>query len=264
VDTGVDTSPCAYRDHAAAQKLIETTLRHPAAPEPVTKTLTAAMLTYTMTESNGLKPNTWHQRQRATHSFIETLGGDTRVGDITRSVAASWAHGLIAGGMSKRTAGNYVSHVAQIFKRLIEWGEIAGPNPVKGIIVLSKKEKIARRKEGFQWEPFEQDDLKRIFDPANLIRTTTEHVRWGALIGLYTGARVGKVAQLFLRDFVIEGDVPCVCFRSDSDGRSQKTESSERKVPLHPDLIRLGLWRRVERLRKAKEDRLFPEMRIDS
>lgn len=53
-------------------------------------------------------------------------------------------------------------------------------------------------------------------------------------------------------------------FTTDSDGQTVKTEASKRLVPLHPDLIELGLWGRVERLREAGEERLFPGMRVDS
>jgi integrase len=48
------------------------------------------------------------------------------------------------------------------------------------------------------------------------------------------------------------------------DGQSVKTESSRRLVPIHPDLLELGLRDRVERLRAEGVERLFPEMRIDS
>ena len=226
-------------------------------------TLGAAVARYEKSEAPGLKGNTWSQRQRALKSFVETIGAQTKVADIERSTAAEWGTGLIGDDRTKRTAGNMVSHVAQLFELLISWGEIDG-NPVKGVVVVKKKEKELRRKEGFEWEPFELDALQRIYDPANLVKTRTEHVRWAALIGLYTGARVGEIAQLFLRDFTMQGDIPCVCFRVDSDGQTQKTEPSERVVPLHPDLIRLGLWERAERLRSEKHERLFPNMRIDS
>jgi len=260
-------------DATAAQKALETMLRHsamlagsapPSRPKPIGKTLQGALLTYAMTEGPGLRPNTWEARQRATTSFIEALGANTLVTDVTRPLASAWAHELIAKGMNKKTAGNYVSQVAQIFRKLIEWGDLEGSNPVKGVIVVSKKEKATRRAEGFQWEPLELFDLKRIFDPANLARTRTAHVRWGALIGLYTGARVGEVAQLFLRDFSIEDGIKCVRFWTENDGQTQKTEASRRLVPLHPDLLKLGIWERMEDLKCAGEERFFPNMRIDS
>jgi integrase len=242
-----------------------------ATAKPVGITLTAAIQLYTEAESATLKPNTWSQRQRAFDSFKATLGDNRAVSTITREQAGDWAHVLMtqASGpnrppMTKRTAANMVSHVAQLFAFLVKRGKLDGPNPVKGVVVLTKKEKNARRAAGFQWEPFELDTLQRVFDPVNLMSVGTEHTRWAMLIGLYTGARVGEVAQLYLRDFVMEGDTPCVRFTTDSDGQTVKTEASTRLVPLHPDLLDLGLWQRVEKLRKAGEERLFPGMRIDS
>jgi integrase len=236
----------------------------PVKPKGSGLSLEDAVRLYEQAEAPSLKPNTWSQRSRAFASFKAAIGARTPVVEITRILASSWAHDLILGGMSKKTAGNQVSHVAQLFQMLLARGEIEGANPVKGVVVVSKKEKAARRQAGFQWEAFELDALKTIFDPANMARMRTEHVRWAAVIGLYTGARVGEIAQLFLRDFVMEGDQPCVKFTVESDGQTLKTEASERLVPLHPDLIRFGLWQRVERLKKAGEVRLFPSMRIDS
>lgn len=69
---------------------------------------------------------------------------------------------------------------------------------------------------------------------------------------------------MFLRDFEELDGVTCVRLTADSDGQSVKTESSRRLVPLHPDLLELGLWDRVEQLRTQGEERLFPKMRIDS
>jgi hypothetical protein len=232
-------------------------------------TLGAAVRLYEQAEAPTLKPNTWAQRQRALRSFVGAIGARTPVADITRPMAARWAHGLMVAegkkrGISKRTAGNSVSHVAQLFAMLLARGEIQTSNPVKGVVVVSKREKDARRKAGFEWEAFDVKVLQRLFDPKNLDQSRTEHVRWAAVMGLYMGARVGEMAQLFLRDFGEEGGVPCVRITAASDGQTLKTEASERLVPLHPDLIRLGLMERVEQLRAAGEERLFPDMRIDS
>lgn len=250
---------------------VSVTTATPAAPKPAGLSLTEAIQLYTESEAPNLNPNTWSQRQRAFDSLTATLGGATAVSTITREQAGDWAHGLITRvpgddgkPMTKRTAANVVSHAAQLFVFLAKRGKFVGANPIKGVVVMSKKEKAARRAAGFRWEPFELDALQRVFDPINLSKVGTEHTRWALLIGLYTGARVGEVAQLYLRDFVKEGDTPCVRFTPDSDGQTVKTEASKRLVPLHPDLIELGLWERVERLREAGEERLFPGMRIDS
>jgi len=239
--------------------------------KPARLSLADAIRLYEEAEAPSLKPNTWSQRTRAFESLKTFLGPNTPVASINRERAGDWAHDLItrvpAGkkkAMTKRTAGNCVSHAAQLFVFLSRRGKFEGANPVKGVVVLSKKEKDARRHAGFKWEPFGVDTLKRIFEPANLERIRGEHVRWGVVIALYTGARVGEIAQLYVRDFFKEGDLPCVRLTTDSDGQSLKTEASHRIVPLHPDLVALGLWERVEALRAGGAERLFPDMRIDS
>lgn len=227
-------------------------------------TLDAAIKDYSEVEAVSLKPNTWAQRARALQGFVDVIGGRRQVSTISRTMASVWSDGLLRSGKSKGYAANCVSHVAQMFDRLVTKGHIA-TNPIKGLIVENKKEKAARRSNGHEWEPFETEQLKRIFDPVNLAKTRMEHVRWGAVIALYTGARVGEIAQIFLRDFVTHGDTPCLKICADSDGQGIKTgEGGERLVPLHPDLIRLGLMERVEALRAAGAERLFPNMRIDS
>ncbi|NYE30948.1 integrase [Rhodanobacter sp. K2T2] len=244
--------------------IIERNLARLAPHRSSAPTLDEAIRDYAEVEGKALKPNTWIQRSRSLTSFSQTIGGHLRVDAITRAMASTWSDGLIRSGKSNVYAANTVSHVAQLFDALLKKDRIT-TNPVKGLIVVKKKEKAARRSEGHEWEPFDVAVLKRIFDPANLAKTKMEHVRWGTLIGLYTGARVGEIAQIFLRDFVVLGDVKCLKICADSDGQGIKTgEGGERLVPIHPDLLTLGLWERVEALRAAGAERLFPAMRIDS
>jgi integrase len=256
-------------DNAAAMAALQVVVTHlgPSKRDPrrPSMKLADAVVLYEKTEMPGLKPNTQRQRARAFASYVKSMGASARVAELTRNFSASWARGLIVDGMSKRTCANNVSHVAQLFEMLIASGEIEkGENPVKGVVVVSKNEKDIRRSDGHQWEPFSLASLQKIYDPANFARTRTEHVRWAMVLGLYTGARVGEIAQLFLRDFAIVDGIPCVYFVADSDGQTLKTKASKRLVPLHPDLIELGVWARVERLKEEGAERFFPDMRIDS
>lgn len=236
----------------------------PPLPSSQAPTLAEAIQSYGEVEAKDLKPNTWAQRLRSLNEFADAMGGHLRVNQITRPMASTWSDGLIRAGKSKVYAANCVSHVAQLFEALVR-KEVVAVNPIKGLIVVKKKEKAALRSAGHEWEAFDEAQLQRIFDPANLAKTRKDHVRWGALIALYTGARVGEIAQIFLRDFIVENGAQCVLIHADSDGQNIKTgEDGERKIPLHPDLIRLGLWNRVQALRASGAERLFPDMRIDS
>ncbi|MDF3980442.1 site-specific integrase [Luteibacter sp. PPL554] len=236
------------------------------APTPTSTsrlTLADAIKGYSEVEALAMRPNTWSQRKRALDDFCKAIGPFAFVAQITRQKASTWSDGLLRSGKSNVYVANCVSHVAQLFESLLR-KEIVTSNPVKGLVVVKKSEKAKRRAQGHEWEPFEVETLKKIFDPANL-KKVKEHVSWGALLGLYTGGRVGEIAQIFLRDFVVEGGVPCLKICADSDGQSIKTGfGGERLVPIHPDLIELGLLDRVGRLRAEGHERLFPRMRIDS
>lgn len=236
----------------------------PALPVSSAPTLLEAFKRYQAAEQAGMKPDTWDQRQRAIWSYIEALGPSKRVDEVTPQETDLWAAELQSEGRSKRTVAQWVSHVAQLFEAQRRIGNVTGDNPVKGVVVFTKAEKLAAKNRGHGWEAFDDAQLARIFDPKNFARMTTTHARWGSLIGLYSGARVSEVAQLFLRDFEVVEGTKCVRITNESDGQSVKNEASKRLVPLHPDLLDMGLWAHVERLRALGEERLFPGMRIDS
>lgn len=236
----------------------------PGVPASTAPTLLEAFKRYQAAEQADMKPDTWEQRQRAIWSFMEALGSSKPVDRVTRQESADWAAEVQAGGISKRTTAMMVSHVAQLFEAQIRAGHIEGKNPVKGLVVFTKAEKLAAKNRGHGWEAFDDEQLALIFHPANFARLTTVHTRWGALIGVYSGARVSEVAQIFLRDFEVVEGTKCVRITNESDGQSVKNESSKRLVPLHPDLLEMGLWEYVEGLRAQDEERLFPGMRIDS
>ncbi|MET4677710.1 MULTISPECIES: site-specific integrase [unclassified Luteibacter] len=240
------------------QPKLTRTLPKPRSDAP---TLAQALRQYEDVEAKNIKPNTWVQRQRSSASFLKYIGSGVKVDEVTRPMAAAWANQLQRDGLTKRYVANMVSHVAQIFQKQVQAGHLA-TNVVKGVVVMKAADKAARRNQGHAWEAFELADLPKIFNPVAMQRMRQPHVRWGALIGLYSGARVSEVAQLYLRDFEEVDGVPCVRITNDNDGQSLKTEASRRLVPLHPDLIRLGLWKRVEALRERGEERLFPTIPI--
>lgn len=113
------------------------------------------------------------------------------------------------------------------------------------------------------------EELNRLFcgpeyqafarDPAS------KHCYWLPLIGLYTGARINEVCQLNPQcDIRQEQGVWLFDINEKSDGdarikKSVKNASSRRKVPIHPELIRLGLLQYVQSLKSSGFKLLFPE-----
>lgn len=83
---------------------------------------------------------------------------------------------------------------------------------------------------------------------------------------LYTGARLGEIAQLRL-DQIIKDEPTKSHFFSITDaaeGQTIKTENSRRKVPIHEDLVKLGFLTYVNQRRQADEEQLFARMQPDS
>ena len=86
---------------------------------------------------------------------------------------------------------------------------------------------------------------------------------WLPLIALFTGARLGEIAQLGADDVVLRGEVYVFVFRPDPDeGLRLKNESAERVVPVHHELVRCGLLTYAQEMLDRGEKRLFPDLPI--
>jgi integrase len=89
---------------------------------------------------------------------------------------------------------------------------------------------------------------------------------WFPLIALFTGMRLNEIAQLRICDLARDDDDGGIWFFDigRDGGRSTKTRSSVRRVPVHPELERIGLLKYREWLtgRGAKpQDPLWPRVK---
>jgi len=91
-----------------------------------------------------------------------------------------------------------------------------------------------------------------------LIKKAYQH--WGPLIGLYTGARLNEIAQLGPDDIRQEDGIWCFDINDRSEGKTLKTTSARRLIPIHSKLIELGFIKFVETLRADKQTRLLHEL----
>jgi integrase len=86
---------------------------------------------------------------------------------------------------------------------------------------------------------------------------------WMPLLGLYTGARRGELAALTVADVLKVEGMSAFTFVSDRDtGKTLKTRSSARTVPVHPQLIKFGLLHYVDQVRHDAGEKawLFPQI----
>jgi integrase len=123
-------------------------------------------------------------------------------------------------------------------------------------------------------EPFTKADLTAIFSTGIYTRQERpkggggEAAYWLPLIALFTGARQGELAQLRIGDLRQDHETGIWFFDiSTEGGRTIKTASSRRKVPVHPELERLGLLRyRQSLLDKGAslQAPLWPDFKFDT
>jgi integrase len=86
---------------------------------------------------------------------------------------------------------------------------------------------------------------------------------WMPLLGLYTGARRGELAALTVADILKVDGVFAFTFVSDREtGKTLKTRSSARTVPVHPQLMKFGLLHYVDNVRRDVGEKawLFPQV----
>lgn len=88
-----------------------------------------------------------------------------------------------------------------------------------------------------------------------------EAAKWLPLLALYTGARLEELGRLLVADVREEVGHSYFFLHTMGEGKRLKGRASRRKVPLHPELIRLGLMDYIAERRKAGDKALFPDLR---
>lgn len=171
-------------------------------------------------------------------------------------------------------ADDYLAKISEAFN----WCAIRGfmpANPAAGVVGRRKK----TRRQQDDREEISPENLSLIFSAPWFVagmgtRTSIGTYRefrpsyfWLPLLALFSGGRLNELAQLHLKD--ITQTAAGVWFldfnlvgsgKIDEPDKSLKTVNSVRRVPLHPELLRLGLVEYVQALALAKHDRLFPEL----
>lgn len=121
---------------------------------------------------------------------------------------------------------------------------------------------------------FEPADLRAIFGAGVFVAGDRpnggggEAAFWLPLIGLLSGARQSEIAQLRIADLRADPETGIWFFDISTEGdRLIKTASSRRRVPVHPELERIGLLRYRQWLIErgaAVTDPLWPDVKSDA
>ncbi|MBL4873736.1 MAG: site-specific integrase [Rhodobacteraceae bacterium] len=226
-------------------------------------------------------PGTIHKRRAALGVAMEWYGPDidmTMIGkqeasglkDLLLSLPANRSKTAATRDLTLREAvavpdvrriGNTtVNSYLGAYKNFWAWAEAHGYAPealFDGLKVGSRGGETKER------TAFTKEALSKVYvaltDPSSKFHKNECH-RWATLIAMFTGARLNEVCQLQLKDIRQEGETWLFDFtEAGEDTKRLKSKAAQRRVPVHSQLIELGLLGYHTRLQVQEHDRLFPD-----
>jgi integrase len=116
-------------------------------------------------------------------------------------------------------------------------------------------------KESEQQAEYSRTDIENMFRELAKVRRPVQPERfWIPLLALYSGARMNELCQLHVDDVIEKDGVHCISITASTDDKATKNRQSERTVPIHPALVKLGFLKHVDAMRKGKHERLWSNL----
>lgn len=165
---------------------------------------------------------------------------------FSKRSAAAFVDGLEG---SASTRNRYIKKNSAFFKWIATRTDEDIRNPFEGMGVKETTAPMDRR------PAYTLNDLKRLHIALHGVK---DWKRWIILIGRYSGMRQNEICQLYHNDMMKVDGV--WCFRVDNLNPNQtlKTDSSRRFVPIHSQLLTLGLLDFFT----DRKGHLFPELAL--
>ena len=158
-----------------------------------------------------------------------------------------------------------------IITSFLKWAVVDGftiDDKLSGILSNNKK----NINDSIEALPFDEDDLYTIFNDKKYLTGKFKRASdyWVPLIGLFTGARLSEICQLYLRDIKLIEHTWVFDINQDFDDediidgnqnikRIKTEKASKRLVPIKSELIKLGFFEYIEFLKQSNQTILFPE-----
>ena len=176
--------------------------------------------------------------------------------ELTRKKVIEWRDAMLT-ELASKTVEGHVINAGAIYHYATN-NEKLGPDRPDPFAGISVKSSPSSRRE------FKLDDLKTIFNNPPSIDSIPPSAGyhaalWIPLLALFTGARRGELTGLMV-DEIGERDGVSFIHIKNNVYRSLKVAHSERTIPLHHELVRLGFLDYIKAVKKAGADRVFPAL----
>lgn len=207
----------------------------------VTKTLGEALLEYYQhLEKSELALKTQKMTQSTLSDLVKRLGGAFNMSELSDElIEEKWLNVRLA-QVAKTTAKRDLTFI----RGFVQWASDSKRKYTHAPLTLTLEAK------GENWSYLNAHDLKLIFDNLHIHAQEPWQI-YIPVIALYTGARISEIASLKTDDFIEKNGINAMRLRG------TKTDASDRTIPLHQDLIALGLLKYTTTRRNNNKSNLF-------
>jgi integrase len=163
---------------------------------------------------------------------------------------------------------NYIQCVSTLYSWAMTELDYQGKNYFRG-----RTKRVTGKSKRDERHPFSKEQLATFFSSPlytgcqSLSRSHKEGDKffkdsakyWVPLIGFYTGMRLQEILQLYVTDIYQSNDTWVLDLNKAHEDKKLKTEQSKRVIPIHTELVNIGLIAFKERQEEKGSDRLFPD-----
>lgn len=208
-------------------------------------------------EADPKSRDTEQTASRALSLAEECLGSPLYVQQVTRAQGNTFKAWLQHPdrGTKPKTAKDRLMYVNALLSFATQELEVIPKNPWQGLHIEVSKEVTRIPWTDLQLQTLFSQPLHQSYAiPPEERSGGGPATYWIPLLGLYTGARITELAQLRVSDITEADGIPVIRITDEGEGQKVKTKGSRRSLPIHSELIRLGLLDYAEGLRQENPD----------
>jgi integrase len=203
---------------------------------------------------------------------FEVSTGNPSMGELTKAGGAEYRKGLMgevsSGAMSSHAAGAQLLWVNILLNfEVNRYGRMA-VNPWKNLSIIDNSEATRDEWTDPQVVQLFSHPLFQSYELPSPKNAGKDAAYWCPVIGAYTGARVTEIAQLLVSDIAEVDGLPCIRFAVTEPGwqrlKGGPEGPSKRTIPMHPELLRLGLVDYARATGSQGHARLFPDLFVST
>ncbi|WP_434938553.1 tyrosine-type recombinase/integrase [Shewanella sp. HL-SH8] len=205
---------------------------------------------------DSIRPKSIQQKLSRSLSLVEFLGGETLISNINYEMVQQYKASF-KGRIGSKTINEYITACRQMFQFAYKMNYVTKNLFADERVKPAKSEKSNKR---FRWT---SEQMTTLFNTECFTSHKFKYIEdfWIPIVILHTGARPAEICQLETNDYVVVDGIHCLMITGESDYEDNKkrlkTDYSERVVPIHSTLIKLGFIQYIQQRMADGQRQIF-------